>query len=194
MEDSSSITTPERDAPDEPEAQSGPRPLEPQVELAAVRQLDPQYVALARAVGWILTASVSAGLLAAVGVLWLTADLARWASALLIPGWLLITLAVGWFSYVWPEVHYRHLSYVLDDKGIEIRSGVWWREVVNVPRSRVQHIDVSQGPLERSYGLGRLVLYTAGTDHSRVELPGLSHAAALVLRDHLLPRGGDDAV
>ena len=27
--------------------------------------------------------------------------------------------------------------------------------------------------MERSYGLGRLVLYTAGTDHSRVELPGL---------------------
>ena len=80
--------------------------------------------------------------------------------------------AIGWLSYVWPEVHYRHLSYVLDAEGIEIRSGVWWREVISVPRSRVQHIDVSQGPMERSFGLGRLVVYTAGTDHSRVELAG----------------------
>jgi hypothetical protein len=193
MEDSSSTATPETDAPDVAEPQSGP-PLVPQVELAGVRQLDPQYVALARAVGWILTASVSAGLLASTGAIWLTADLSRWAAGLLLPGWLLITVGIGWFSHIWPDVHYRHVSYVLDAEGIEIRSGVWWREVVSVPRSRVQHIDVSQGPLERSYGLGRLVLYTAGTDHARVELPGLSHAVALVLRNHLLPRGGDDAV
>ncbi len=193
MEDSSSTATPETDAPDATEPQA--RPLhEPPVEPAGVRQLDPQYVALERAVGWIVTASLSAGLLAATGVVWLTADLPRWGSVLLIPGWLLITIGIGWFTYIWPDVHYRHLSYVLDAEGIEIRSGVWWREVVSVPRSRVQHIDVSQGPLERSYGLGRLVLYTAGTDHSRVELPGLSHAVALALRNHLLPRGGDDAV
>ncbi len=193
MEDTSPTATPETDVPAVTEPRSS-TPLEPQVEPAGVRQLDPQYVALERAVGWIVTASVSAGLLAATGVVWLTADLPRWGSVLLIPGWLLITLGIGWFTYIWPDVHYRHLSYVLDVEGIEIRSGVWWREVVSVPRSRVQHIDVSQGPLERSYGLGRLVLYTAGTDHSRVELPGLSHAVALVLRNHLLPRGGDDAV
>jgi membrane protein YdbS with pleckstrin-like domain len=194
MEDSSSAAAPERGSPDVAVPQSGPPPVELRTVPNEVRQLDPRYVALERAVGWILTASVSAGILTAAGVLWLTADLPRWASALLMPGWLLIMLAIGWFSYVWPEVHYRHLSYALDAEGIEIRSGVWWREVVSVPRSRVQHIDVSQGPLERSYGLGRLVLYTAGIDHSRVELPGLSHEVALFLRDHLLPRGGDDAV
>ena len=38
------------------------------------------------------------------------------------------------------------------------------------------------------------IVYTAGTEHSRVELPGLDHATALSLRDHLLPRGSDDAV
>jgi membrane protein YdbS with pleckstrin-like domain len=103
-------------------------------------------------------------------------------------------LGIGWLSYAWPAVHYRHVSYTLDDEGIEIRTGVWWRQVMSVPRSRVQHIDVSQGPMERSYGLGRLVLYTAGTTHSRVELAGLNHAVAFDLRNHLLPRGSDDAV
>jgi membrane protein YdbS with pleckstrin-like domain len=71
---------------------------------------------------------------------------------------------------------------------------VVWRRIINVPRSRVQHIDVSQGPLQRTYALGTLVIYTAGTDHAKVELRGLSHARALRIRDHLLPSGGDDAV
>ena len=47
--------------------------------------------------------------------------------------------------------------------------------MTNVPRSRVQHTDVSQGPLERNHGLGTLVVYTAGTDHAKVELGGLDH-------------------
>lgn len=147
-----------------------------------------------RTIGWILTASLSAGVLATVGVMWLTADLPRWINVLLVPAWLVITLGIGWLCYIWPAVHYRHVSYTLDSEGIEIRSGVWWRQVMSVPRSRVQHIDVSQGPMERSYGLGRLVLYTAGTSHSRVELPGLNYTVAFNLRNHLLPRGSDDAV
>ena len=68
-----------------------------------------------------------------------------------------------------------------------------WRSVTHVPRSRVQHTDVSQGPLERRYGLGTLVVYTAGTDHARVSLPGLAWETALALRDELrLDRSDDD--
>jgi membrane protein YdbS with pleckstrin-like domain len=91
-------------------------------------------------------------------------------------------------------VAYRHASYRVDELGIEIRRGVFWRTVVNVPRSRVQHTDVSQGPLERRYGLGTLAIYTAGTDHARVGLAGLEHGRALAIRSHLLPAGGGDAV
>jgi membrane protein YdbS with pleckstrin-like domain len=63
-----------------------------------------------------------------------------------------------------------------------------------VPRSRVQHTDVSQGPLERRYGLGTLVIYTAGTSHSRVNLEGLDHEVARRIRAHLLPKDEGDAV
>jgi hypothetical protein len=158
------------------------------------RSLDPLYVPLQRAVGQIVTGVISFGLLVAVGIGWLTGDLPRWANYLLLPAWLAVTGGLAWLSHVWPAIEVRHMSYALDSDGIEIRSGVWWRSVTNVPRSRVQHIDVLQGPLERSYGLGRLVIFTAGTEHSRVELPGLNHQAAYLLRDHLLPRGTDDAV
>lgn len=116
----------------------------------------------------------------------------RWAWCL--PLWILGTVACAWILHRWPAVQYRHAAYRVDDQGIEIKAGVYWRRVITVPRSRVQHTDVAQGPLERRHGLGRLVIYTAGTEHSRVELPGLEHATALALRDHLLPREADDAV
>lgn len=203
MDDSHS-TAPAEPAPERAlERQSEPAPAsqsqdrsnrEPELQPATVRKLDPAYVPFQRAVGWIVTACASAAVLATVGTLWLTSELPRWAALLMVPAWLSGTLGLAWFTHVWPAIHYRYASYTLDGEGIEIRSGVWWREVISVPRSRVQHIDVSQGPMERSYGLGRLVLYTAGTEHSRVELAGLSHGVALNLRNYLLPRGSDDAV
>jgi membrane protein YdbS with pleckstrin-like domain len=58
----------------------------------------------------------------------------------------------------------------------------------------VQHTDVSQGPLERTYGLGTLAIFTAGTDHAQVSLHGLDHGTALRIRDHLLPGESTDAV
>jgi membrane protein YdbS with pleckstrin-like domain len=159
-----------------------------------VRSLDPRFVAQQRAVGWIVAASLSLATLVAVALLSLAPGLPWLVRILLFPGWAVVSAAIAWLFYAWPAVHFRHVSYLVSDDGIEIRTGVWWRGVLSVPRSRVQHIDVSQGPLERAYGLGRLVLYTAGTNHSRVALAGLEYRIALELRNHLMPRGADDAV
>ncbi|NQW04288.1 MAG: PH domain-containing protein [Acidobacteria bacterium] len=120
------------------------------------------------------------------------------------PTWTIVGLgAIGWFvgtillavwHWLWPVRAYAHASYRLDADGLEIRRGVIWKRVVNVPRSRVQHTDVSQGPIERSYGLSTLIVHTAGSEHARVALSGLSREDALALRDQLLPRDGRDAV
>jgi membrane protein YdbS with pleckstrin-like domain len=91
----------------------------------------------------------------------------------------------------WPAIAYRHSSYRLDADGLEIRRGVYWRSIINIPRSRVQHSDVSQGPLERRYKLGTLVVYTAGTQHSEVKLAGLDFDVARSIRARLLPGEGD---
>ena len=95
---------------------------------------------------------------------------------------------------MWPAVEYRHASYRVDANGLEIRRGVYFRAVTNVPRSRVQHTDVAQGPLQRRFGLATLIVHTAGNDSAVVELPGLTHDTALAIRDHLLPGRSDDAV
>lgn len=158
------------------------------------RQLDPRFVPLQQLIGWIMAGVLSIGLLVGSVVL-LTPR--RWPWSLVL--WVLATAIMARGFHRWPAIEYRHTAYRVDADGIEIRRGVYWQTVMNVPRSRVQHTDVVQGPLERKYGLGRLLIYTAGTEHSRVELPGLDHQVALRIRDHLLPRDargasrGDDA-
>jgi membrane protein YdbS with pleckstrin-like domain len=154
-----------------------------------VTALDPRYLSLQRELGWYWTAGVSI-ILFIVSMIVLGPR--RWYWALLI--WSIATPLLALWSYRWAALEYRHTSYRVDEEGIEIRAGVIWRGISNVPRSRVQHTDVAQGPLERKYGLGRLIIYTAGTAHSRVELPGLEHQVALSIRDHLLPRQTADVV
>jgi len=157
--------------------------------------LDPRVVPLQRITGGLTTAAIAMGSLVALGIVMLVADnLPGWVRVLLAVMWPVLAVFAGVLAYRWPVRNYRHTSYRIDELGIEIRRGVYWRVVINLPRSRVQHIDVSQGPIDRRYGLGTLVLYTAGTDHVKVELAGLEHGRALRIREHLLPPGADDAV
>jgi membrane protein YdbS with pleckstrin-like domain len=161
-------------------------------------RLDPRVIPLQRIQGGIFMAVVAAvSLVVLIGML--VAVIAGEGPPVpvmfaLTLAWLVLMALGGWQTYRWPARAYAFASYRIDDQGIEIRRGVHWRVVISVPRSRVQHIDVSQGPVERRFGLGKLVIYTAGTEHAKVELEGLEHGRALRVREHLLPSGTGDAV
>lgn len=114
-----------------------------------------------------------------------------WWIALSLTILLLIALSV--LAYAGPALQYRYASFLIDDTRLEIRRGVLWRIVTTVPRGRVQHTDVTQGPLERSFGVARLILHTAGTQHATVTLDGLEHARAVALRDSLIAESDEDA-
>lgn len=75
----------------------------------------------------------------------------------------------------------------LDDTGLRFRRGYLWRKEILVPRSRVQHLDIERGPIERHYGLATLIVHTAGTRHHALRIAGLPDAAAVALRDALVP-------
>ena len=174
------------------EASAAPLPAE-SVADGVTRSLDPRVIPLDRLSGYIFTGVLSAFLALAALITWIAAD-SWWLPAGITVAWPMVTAGVLWLSHVWPTIDYRHHSYCVDERGIEIRHGVFWRSVENVPRSRVQHIDVSQGPLERRFGLGKLSIYTAGTEYALVALRGLTHERALRIRDHLLPGETQDAV
>ena len=152
--------------------------------------LDPRWVAYQRRIVWVnvpLVAGVLAGAGAAVVLL---SDVPLIPVAAVAVVLLVANTAI---SVWWPGVAYRYASYRLNERALEIRRGVLWRSVIDVPRSRIQHSDVSQGPIERAYGLGTLSVYTAGTAHALVRLNGLDHGRALAIREHLL-QSDDDVV
>jgi uncharacterized protein len=107
---------------------------------------------------------------------------------------LLVAIAGSSLAWWWPALAYKHLRFGVDETGIAIESGVIWRSRIALPRVRIQHTDVMQGPLERRYGVGTLKLYTAGSRYTKIELPGLNHEAALALRDALLAEGRGSGV
>jgi len=156
--------------------------------------LDPRVIPLQQIGGSLFIGAIAFGSLVFLAIRIVSERTPFWLFALQLGVWLVLVLLGLWHAVRWPKRAYQHTSYRVDDQGIEIRRGVYWRIVINVPRSRVQHIDVSQGPIERRYELGTLVIYTAGTDHAKVELEGLEHGRALRIREHLLPSGAGDAV
>ena len=103
----------------------------------------------------------------------------------------LVGFSLSWF---WPPAAYRHLRFGVDEAGIVIQQGVFFRSHIALPRVRIQHTDVSQGPLQRRFGVGTLKFYTAGSRHTRIELPGLTHGEAIALRDMLLAEGQGSGV
>lgn len=114
--------------------------------------------------------------------------------SLTIPVLFLLFVIVAVLTWWHPAATYRHLRYSIDETGITIRAGIFWRTQSALARVRIQHTDVSQGPLQRHYGIATLKLYTAGSHYTKIELPGLAHETAIALRNELRQEGDGDAV
>ncbi len=99
-----------------------------------------------------------------------------------ISTWLLLYALLYWYSVHW----FRAYSYSLEASGLRIHKGVFWQQQQMVPRNRVQHVDITSGPLERRYTLSKLVVHTAGTRNASVTLPGLLQEDATELRQELI--------
>ena len=102
----------------------------------------------------------------------------------------------GFYSllFLYQGAEYKHFSYAMNDYGLYINRGVFWRRKIIVPRNRVQHTDVTQGPLERKFDLAELIVHTAGTRNASVKLPGVLHEDAEKLRESLSFEESNDAV
>ena len=158
------------------------------------KALDPASVTAARLAGAIGVTVVAASALAAVLVAAVATPLGGLGAAVLGAAVLVLSAAGAAASWLWPAVRYRHIRYRLNAHGVTIRRGVVWRTVTSVPTSRVQHTDVSRGPLERYFDLATLVIHTAGTRDASVALSGLGHREAIALRDRLIEEGGGRGV
>jgi len=104
----------------------------------------------------------------------------------LVPG---LAALLGLVAILWlPGRRYRAWGYCEDEEELHVRHGLLVRVRTIVPFGRVQHIDLAQGPVERSFGIATLILHTAGTRGSAVRLPGLARNEAEKMRDRIRHR------
>src|SRR5690606_7570665 len=89
------------------------------------------------------------------------------------------------FSFFGINIGYRRRSYALREKDLTYKKGWLFSATTTVPFNRIQHTEVSQGPLERRFELCTLNIYTAGGSTSDLSIPGLNEDEAQQLRDFI---------
>jgi hypothetical protein len=136
----------------------------------------------------------------AIGIALFTIAVPGIPVGVLVGGWQGFVAAFALAALVLFALERYHAAYhrgfrcVLLPDGLLLARGVVFHSETFVPRARIQHTDVDQGPIARRYGIAKLKVYTAGSTVGELEVAGLPREAAIALRDRLLGREGDDAL
>ncbi len=77
-------------------------------------------------------------------------------------------------------------GYFQDQNDIFFKQGLWWKRQTALNFSRIQHIDISHGPLERRYKMATIKFFTAGGAASDLRIAGLPNEKAEQIRADIL--------
>jgi membrane protein YdbS with pleckstrin-like domain len=87
----------------------------------------------------------------------------------------------------------RAWGYAERAEDLLVRRGVMFRRTSVIPYGRMQYVEVTAGPFERSFGLATVQMHTAAAA-SDARIPGLPSAEAARLRDQLTSLGESHAM
>jgi membrane protein YdbS with pleckstrin-like domain len=127
------------------------------------------YMALFAGAGFIVQAAIETDLPFSPGIL---------GSAIGV-GLLALTLYVAGKKY-------EFWRYLVGEDDLAVAHGIWWRTRIYVPRARIQHVDVTAGPIARALGLAVVTVFVSGHAGAVATIPGLSNFEAEKLRTLLL--------
>jgi hypothetical protein len=99
-------------------------------------------------------------------------------------GGFVIAAAIG--LLILTKARYKRFRFAVSDRFLYVRDGVIWHREKVIPVSRMQHVDIQQGPVERAIGLASLSVFTAGGGVATFRLPGLDPEYGRHLRDRVL--------
>lgn len=112
----------------------------------------------------------------------------RWFIVLVVP-LVLFAAFKGAVFYVTTRLNYDMRWYVITDRSLLIREGVWIVREITLTFANAQNVRITQGPLQRYFGFSNVEVDTAGgggggghsesqgTSAHRAVLRGLDHAA-----------------
>ena len=103
-------------------------------------------------------------------------------------GGVVIVTAATAVTYIFLSRRLGAWGYAERDDDLMVRRGVMFQRLSVIPYGRMQYIDVTAGPVERSFGLATVRMYTAAAA-SDARIPGLTADEAARLRDNLASLG-----
>lgn len=118
-----------------------------------------------------------------VAVLVLVPRVTDWS----VPWWAVVGLVLlnTAVSLWWTRVDFLRWRWRLTDDLLEVRRGVLFRRTSLVPRSRIQNVTTTVGPLQSRYGVVTLTVHTAGTRTPNVAINDLDAGHAEGIRRQL---------
>lgn len=109
----------------------------------------------------------------------------NWLSSSLFYLGISIWVFFALFVLLFVGVFYKRKKYKLFDKNFTYQEGVLVHKETAIPFSRIQHVEIDEGPLERYFGLASLSIYTAGDSGRDLKVNGLELNKAHSIKDFI---------
>ena len=116
---------------------------------------------------------------------------ASWIGPLIAKEYLAVIISGGiWLIFVGlafglESLRYQAMGIALRKHDLTYRKGYLFKKQVTLPFNRIQHTEISQGPLARKFKLSSLKVYTAGGSGSDLSISGLDPERAQELKDYI---------
>lgn len=144
----------------------------PTIEQVVFSPLERDYLIVER-----ISLAIAMAILFAIGVgFFLAVD--ELQDPLKITGAVLVFGLFAAFNWVAIQVNYKYSGYALREKDILYRSGWLQKKTRIVMISRIQHVSVQSGPLERRFGLASVSVFTAGSAAADFTIKGIKEETA----------------
>lgn len=105
-----------------------------------------------------------------------------WALWILIALLVFTVIGIIW-SLIEPIYLYRTWSYQYDEEYLQLSYGVFTKEWITVPMTKIQSVSTVQGPIMKRYHTRSIKVETMGSSHV---IPAIDEKIALELRERLI--------
>jgi membrane protein YdbS with pleckstrin-like domain len=157
------------------------RLVEVEREQEKFKKLDPKII-----ISWKISRWIRFGFLALIfGVPTLILAKQDFFSVIAVPLLTFDAIAAAYLMitpFLYPLIEYRQWRYIITEDRVEIRHGLFFLQTAIIPVIRIQHVTISQGPINRKLGISTVEISTAS---GVFKIEGLSDTDARVIADSL---------
>jgi len=82
-------------------------------------------------------------------------------------------------------IGFSRRKFAIREKDISYKSGVLIKKITTVPFSRVQHVELDEGPISRLFKLASISVFTAGDSSDDLVIKGIKKIEALKIKEFI---------